>query len=494
MSRWIALGLSMILVSSATAAPVPKPVLERTENERLWQQLQRGTSIELTEAVCQFLVHSESTVPFFATKLQSLTMTKKQVERAIGLLDSDNGWKGAYEELSQLDPRLAMSIEDCWALAKSDVQRRRLAGVLNVEEYEGAEDRLFKLIPPSGQDEYWTLQSNKGRMLVAKDVAELRICHSGRPKWFAETQTVTLLSRINTPAAWKLLEAMATGHKDATPTIYSEIALKYRKLGKRQPGYKPTRPQVLRTRDPKPIERVVPPTAEELRQLENGAQWNNLDYLVARESEIEACLYFLSRKPDETVAFFKTKLRPLKLEKKRADALVAQLFNEKEAEWKAAVAEFDKLDIRLAYPVADAWDLAKTDDQRTKMAMAILHNGLKDSGDIANFEVRVKPMMPRPGLSELEKYRLYFEVDLKPGLPKDLAERLSNHGISTFAPGHFDDLNMFLWNREACAIHILNAIATTEALAMITEMATGHPDAAPTRAAKDVLKRRKLAN
>jgi len=84
MPRWIALCFASILVSTVSAAPVPKALLDREENERLWGHLQKGSSIELTEAVCRFLVYPESTIPFFASKLQTLTMTKKQVERAIG--------------------------------------------------------------------------------------------------------------------------------------------------------------------------------------------------------------------------------------------------------------------------------------------------------------------------------------------------------------------------------------------------------------------------
>lgn len=131
------------------------------------------------------------------------------------------------------------------------------------------------------------------------------------------------------------------------------------------------------------------------------------------------------------------------------------------------------------------------------MAMVILHDGPKHCEDLANFEVQFKPVVPLPGSprpNEQEQACLYFELTLKPGLPKELARRLWNHRIPSYAPGHFDELNEYLWNRQASAIHILDAIGTADALGLIRDLATGHPDAAPTKVAKSVLKRRKLVN
>lgn len=493
MLRWMALCLSLSLAAWATAAPVPKPVLDQKENERLWKSLQHGSSIEMTETVCRLLVHPESTVPFLGTKLRPLTMTKKQVERAIQKLDSEKEWEGAYEELSKLDPRLALSLEECWALAKTEDQKRRLAWVLHGEVIGGTEESHFELEPPKEKNGQWKLRWGFGTMGVSKDLAEIRMSRS-RPKWFAETQAVTLLSLINSPAAWKVIEAMATGHQDARPTMRAGSALKCRKLGMFAPSYERPKFQGFRPVDPKQNERFVEPTPEEIQQVENRNHWNNLDYSVASDSKIESIFDFLLRKPDETVAFFKTKMWPLKLNRKRADELVAKLFGAKEADWKGAVAEFAKLDIRLAYTVQEAWELADSDDQRTKMAMAILLDGPKHSEDLANFDVQLRKVVPMPvfeKLSEKDQARLYFDFTMKSGLPKELAERLGNHRMYTVAPGHFDELNEHLWNRQACAIHILDAIGTADALELIRDMATGHPDAAPTKVAKEVLKRRK---
>ena len=75
-----------------------------------------------------------------------------------------------------------------------------------------------------------------------------------------------------------------------------------------------------------------------------------------------------------------------------------------------------------------------------------------------------------------------------------MIERHKNHPIKEYALGGLADLNEFVWHSHASAIHILDAIGTADALELIRDMATGHPDAVPTRVAKDVLKRRKLAD
>ena len=60
----------------------------------------------------------------------------------------------------------------------------------------------------------------------------------------------------------------------------------------------------------------------------------------------------------------------------------------------------------------------------------------------------------------------------------------------TGIPEGADAICPIKWFREEAAIWILEAIGTHDALAIVRHMATGHPDAWPTIAAKEVLARR----
>ena len=69
-------------------------------------------------------------------------------------------------------------------------------------------------------------------------------------------------------------------------------------------------------------------------------------------------------------------------------------------------------------------------------------------------------------------------------LPPDI----KNH-LGAFRVFERNEIDFYLWSREEAAIWILEAIGTNAALAMVREMATGHPDTRPTIAAKEVLAR-----
>ena len=484
MLRWIALCLVPILVSSATAAPVPKPpAFDAAEQDRLWRQLRAGSDLELTVAVCRLLAQPDAAVKLFAAKLRPLAATKKQIERLIAALDKEDGWKDASEMLSMLDPRLALPIEECWALAKTDSQKRRLAWVLGGDIFEGSEESLFKLVPPEGNEKRWVLEwrpkpgvpvalRNNGIVWIANDVAELR---DESRKWNVEIYAVTMLNRIGTPAAWRLIEAIATGHKDARPTIYAQNLVESHKTG--WPPL-PRRPK----------------GGYLIEQQERD--WDRLKTHASREGRVEAIVGLLSDDPVQVVAFLKSKLAPLKLDKKRADELVAKLFGDKEAEWKGAVKEFAKVNIRLAYPVQDAWNLARNNDQRTKIAMVLLFDGAKDCEDLRYFDVEQLPVVPKPELPSdgVERTGLSFKLTRKEGAPAEMTEGHKTPPAKGDAPGGLAGLNEFVWHPHASAIPLLDAIGTAEALALIKDMATGHPDAIPTKVAKAVLKRRELAD
>lgn len=482
--RLLPLVVLLLFAAPVFAAPVPKGS-GKAEQERLWQQLAGDSALALTDAVCRFLTQPDEAAKLFDTKLRPLVLHRKDAEKLIEQLGSakESEWKAAFNELMYLDPRLAMPIDECWALAKTADQKRRLAWVLHTEVIEGTDDSVFELRPPKGTGDFdlWELSwlpkpgvkakiPNFGFVGVAKDVRELRSDRCG-DKWTRQTLAVQMLTRMDNHTGWQIIERMAEGHTEAESTIYAQIAMKWKESGK-------------------PFKRW---DNEGLPADQHKRDWDSLKPLTNRQQQTQAIMGFVLDRPAESVQFFKTKLRPLKLEKKRADELVKQLFSEKEVDWKAAVDEFAVLDIRLSYPARDAWKLAKTADQRSKMAMVLHQEGARVMEGLLHYDLTAADEVPMPFLpvdKEFVKHGVLYEKTLRPGVPKEVWEKLGGADYDICAPGDFTSLNVLLWHREESAIHILGAIGTDEAVAVIKDMATGHPDAGPTKAAKDVLKRR----
>jgi hypothetical protein len=483
MSRFVPVAL-LLLAAPVVAAPVPKDS-GKAEMERLWNQLTGESSLTRTESVCRFLAQPDEAVRLFDLKLRPLALHPKDAEKLIEQLASpkEAEWKAAFDELMYLDPRLAMPVDECWALAKTDTQRRRLAWVLHGEVIEGTDDSVFTLKPPKSNGDFdfgelsWlpkpgvkAMVPNFGFVGVAKDVRELRSDRCG-DKWSRQTLAVQMLTRMDTPAGWKIIERMAEGHPEAEPTIDAQIAMKWKESGK-------------------PFERW---DREKLLADQHNRDWDKLQPLTNREEQVQAVMGFVLDRPAESVQFFKSKLRPLKLDKKRADELVKQLFSEKEAEWKAAVGEFAKLDLRLAYPARDAWKLAETADERSKMAMALHQNGARVMDGLLHYDLVSADEVELsfvPVDKEFVKHGVIYQKTVRPDVPPEVAEKLGGAEYDVCAPGDFASLNVLLWHREESAISILDAIGTDDAVAIIKDMATGHPDAGPTKAAKEVLKRR----
>ena len=73
-------------------------------------------------------------------------------------------------------------------------------------------------------------------------------------------------------------------------------------------------------------------------------------------------------------------------------------------------------------------------------------------------------------------------------IPLDYRDARGSWGVSVEDTPK--DISRAKWNREEAAIWVLEAIGTDAALAIVERMATGHPDAGPTIAAKEVLARR----
>lgn len=209
------------------------------------------------------------------------------------------------------------------------------------------------------------------------------------------------------------------------------------------------------------------PTTEERKALDD--LWNKLGSTQADSTEAA----FLLVKHSRAMAYLKGRLKPLKMDEKEAKTLLAKLFGEEE-DMREAEKELTARSPLLAMPIKALWAEAKTNDERRRLARVL---GVStDNPQIAQAE-----------------YGLQEELDGSFLIRADTIRGGRVVGGTVFsvcysvAEGKYDPR----WRAERRAVYVLEQIGTPEAVKVIEEMATGHPEAGPTKTAKTVLERLK---
>ncbi len=161
------------------------------------------------EVLSQLLAQPKETVAFLKDKLKPLMLTEKQAKALLAKLFSDDEreWKAALEELMTFDLRLAMTAKDAWKLAVTPTADRRLRAALDGQP-GAAEDGKFG-------SERWQRANTLDDPILAN-------------RWQREEAAVRVLDAIGTDDALAVVNAMATGHKDAGPTKVAKEVLKRR--------------------------------------------------------------------------------------------------------------------------------------------------------------------------------------------------------------------------------------------------------------------------
>ncbi len=366
------------------------------------------------------------------------------------------------------DIRLAMSPIDAWALATSDKQQTRLGGLLfgrNSPDDLPARDGIYKFLVTRGHPrptivERWNSPGGDTGVLVDIEYADwVKEQYVACPMHERVKAGVAVLERIGTPAAHKHLRALAGGHANAIATIEAKAA------GERQVK---AAPAVLNFAE---VWKKTDPELFEVSSFVNP---------------------FLDR-PKEAVAFFKDKLKPTKLSKADGEKLLARLFGDDLKECRAAIREIQFYDLRLAMSVEDAWALAKTATQRGRLItacgyrVAFPQTVIGDDYD-PDAEHRFKDFSYHLSIPDFNGS--YYSTFKRDGIPEAEFPANLDVGGKTRLDNTLAELTFARWHREESAVYILDAIGTDDVVAVIKDMATGHPDAGPTKAAKAVLKRR----
>jgi RNA polymerase sigma factor (sigma-70 family) len=245
------------------------------------------------------------------------------------------------------------------------------------------------------------------------------------------------------------------------------------------------RPEPPDERDGKPPYGRLDPRPP-LLNLEDAA-WDKLwrDEPYASRGVLE----FASFPNKETVAFFKTKLKPLKTDKETVARWIAALDSDKQDEWLPAYLALDYFDPALVMTPREAWGEAK--GHRARHRLAALLTGRPEVMNVPDPVRRDENDMQL-----VERDRSYWVVIYSIPIPRDRpnatgfqpqpAPKESREFPVAPRP---ENVQRPTWTQLTRAVVILEHIGTPEALALLKEMASGHPDALPTRTAKEAVER-----
>jgi hypothetical protein len=241
LTKLVALFLAFVVCAFVFAAPVPKSDVKLTdaqtkEMDGLWMKLGKsGTdAVEATLALAK--QPAEATL-YLKPKLRPLKLEEKEAKQLIARLfsEKEEEWKEAERELHHRPPILAMKLPDIWAEAKTPEHKARLAIVLCMLKRNNA-DSEFELVEQPGdaahpfkmQCKYTVLLGNLPPGTKATDtcpVPEVVSKLNDHGDWHRLQRAIHILEHIGTPDAMKVIEEMASGHADASPTKTAKEAL-----------------------------------------------------------------------------------------------------------------------------------------------------------------------------------------------------------------------------------------------------------------------------
>ena len=179
----------------------------------------------------------------------------------------------------------------------------------------------------------------------------------------------------------------------------------------------------------------------------------------------------MAERREETVAFLEGKMKPLKISAVEVRALLLKLGNENEKVWKPAREELKYFDPRLAIDLETLMDRYTEPPVRQRMVEVLSD---RPAGQLAGKEVTLRRVGRGDG------FNFFAQPDFGSWWAEHRVERIN---------GSRGGNPKKKWTRAVRAILLLEHIGTPGAVAVIKEMAAGHPDAQPTRVAKEALVR-----
>jgi hypothetical protein len=433
----IALGVAVFagtaMISRGSESPSNADLTaDKKQMEASWADLEKG-EVEASRALLDLADRAKEAVPFLKDKLKPLTIPSGEVKRLLLKLNSadEHVWRPAFEELEYFDPRLAIELPDLMERVTESPARQRLVELLCERDVGSLAGREIQLRPVRAGFNF--VSPKVGSWWAEPKVAQLdrALWVFSKKKWKRADRAIVLLERCRTPEAVSILKDMATGHPDAMPTKVAKEALEKAATG-----------------DEEPME----------------ALWAHLE-----KSEVEAsrALLDLYNRPKEAVTFLKDKLKPLTISSGEVKRLLLKLNSADEKLWKSAFEELEYFDPRLAIELPDLMERVTESPARQRLAELLSE---RDAGSLAGMEVK------------LRKFGGGFNF--------------SSSNRSWWAESKVSAINTVPWSttkrkwtRANRAIVLLEHLRSPVAISILKEMATGHPEAQPTKVAKQALER-----
>ncbi len=191
------------------------------------------------------------------------------------------------------------------------------------------------------------------------------------------------------------------------------------------------------------------------------AWWADLE---KPETDATRALLNMADRREETVAFLKAKMKPLKISAAEVRALILKLGNDNEKVWKPAFEEMEYFDPRLAIDLETLMDRYKEAPGRQRMVEVM--SG-REAGQLAGKTVILRGVRG-------DGFNFFAQPNFGSWWAEHKVERINGWGNPKKK-----------WTRAVRAIVLLEHFGTPGAVAVLKDMATGHPDAQPTRVARE---------
>ncbi|MBP3955153.1 hypothetical protein J8F10_07650 [Gemmata sp. G18] len=201
-------------------------------------------------------------------------------------------------------------------------------------------------------------------------------------------------------------------------------------------------------------------------------QWAELE---KDEPAASKSLLALAGRPKDAIPYLRENLKPLKLTKDRVQQLLTDLGSEKEAVWKGAFHELEYFDPRLTIDLVGLMDQVTDAPARQRLVTVLSGRTL----DYLNKHLMNKAVTLR-ALGKGDGYN--FQAD---------GSWWAEHRVDRLNVGEFVGCPKRKWTRAVRAISLLEFFGTPDAVAILKDLSTGHPDAQPTKMAQEALDRLK---
>jgi hypothetical protein len=195
-------------------------------------------------------------------------------------------------------------------------------------------------------------------------------------------------------------------------------------------------------------------------------------WLDLEKGELEAsrALLELCDRPKEAVPFLRKKMKPLKIDDEQVRALLDWLGSDQDEIWNSAFEQLEYFDPRLAIDIVTL--MAEVKETPARQRMVEVMSG-REPGSLGDKTVNLGGIGRAEGMYFSSKNGTWWAEN-------DVARINVREGWNN--PKR-------KWTRAVRAIVFLEHIRTPEAVAILEDMATGHPKAQPTWVAKEALKR-----